>query len=88
MGNSSSEFLTLIYLIFQGPVENKDVEKKQILHKILEKGQEILNHVSASENYDFFAYLSNTIEFSVPLQPYLIESSGCLRCYGKTEFVF
>lgn len=64
------------------------VEKKHVLDMILQQGQEILKNVTANEKYDFYCYLSNTIEFSIELQPHLIEANGCLKCYGKTEFTF
>jgi len=51
---------------------------------ILQQGQAILKNVSENEKYDFYCYLSNTIDFSIPLRPHLIEASGCLKCYGKT----
>ena len=46
IGNSSAEFLTLIHMIFQGEVDNKMIEKKQILSLILQQGQEILSNVT------------------------------------------
>lgn len=51
---------------------------------ILQQCQEILKNATENDKYDFYCYLSNTLDFSIPLRPHLIEASGCLKCYGKT----